>query len=355
MDDWKYTFPPVSKNEWLQQIEKDLKGTSPDSLSAEWWHGEVVNPFHHKEDLPEPVVLPGDFFKQPPLFIEWIDASTHDKKEMHDQIMSALQWGAQSLIFAFQKNTLPDFKSLLEGVFSNLVDISLHLKADDLKDIISQEIPFDYILRIQRDAASSSGFLDPALAIQARKNPMRFVYDVSPGDQWFDGVANTFQLIQNDFHYYGTKTNRSDSYLDNCIIRYEADQSYLKQIIQIRAIQLVWANFYATLTNNHVVYSSPVECHIRHTGDPDPDKYLIKASSSSLAASLTGIQALCIHHAKGDGIPGYYERINRNIHHLLSLESQMYQGMDPLSGAYSIDYYTRKWAEEIMKRIQFDN
>lgn len=184
---------------------------------------------------------------------------------------------------------------------------------------------------------------------------MRFVYTISPCDQWLDVVANIFQLIHNDLKYYGSNSDRTESYLDKCIIRYEADQSYLKQIIQIRAIQLVWANFYATVTKNHEVFSSPIECHILNAGDHDPDKYLIKASSSSLAASLTGVQALCIHHAQGDAIPGYYDRINRNIHHLLSLESQMYQGVDPLSGAYSIDYYTRKWAEEIMKRIHFDN
>ena len=40
------------------------------------------------------------------------------------------------------------------------------------------------------------------IATEARNNPMRFVYDISPSHQWFDAVANMFQLIQNDFKYY---------------------------------------------------------------------------------------------------------------------------------------------------------
>ena len=55
-----------------------------------------------------------------------------------------------------------------------------------------------------------------------------------------------------------------------------------------------------------------------------------------------------------NGNPEFYERIHRNIHYLLQLESDMYKGVDPLAGAYAIDLYTRSWAQNIWDTISFE-
>jgi hypothetical protein len=67
---------------------------------------------------------------------------------------------------------------------------------------------------------------------------------------------------------------------------------------------------------------------------------------SSLAAFLTGITSLCIHHHEAEAIPGFFRRIDRNLHHLLHLESGLPAGRDPLSGAYTIDFYSGRGLSE---------
>src|SRR5688500_14529370 len=117
MEEWKYSFDTVTKAEWVDQIKKDLKGTSLASLQSEWWPGKLIDPLHHKEDVSEKVVLPGDYFTNPPLIMEWINTSSKDDVAIKHQIMNALQFGAQSIVF--EKNST-SITSLLKGVYTDM-------------------------------------------------------------------------------------------------------------------------------------------------------------------------------------------------------------------------------------------
>ena len=75
MKEWRYTFDAVSKPEWLAQIKKDLKEASIDSLRTEWWEGEFIEPFPHNEDVAEKVILPEEYFTDPPVLMEWINTT----------------------------------------------------------------------------------------------------------------------------------------------------------------------------------------------------------------------------------------------------------------------------------------
>ena len=74
---------------------------------------------------------------------------------------------------------------------------------------------------------------------------------------------------------------------------------------------------------------------------------------AGLAASLAGTPSMCIHNLNGSNIEAFYARTNRNIHHLLNMESNMYQGIDPLAGAYTIDQYTMAWTKKIWEGLNF--
>jgi len=58
-------FPPVTKEEWKEQIEKDLKGRSVDTLEWKPFEGFTVEPFYTGEDLDKLAYLtepaPGEF------------------------------------------------------------------------------------------------------------------------------------------------------------------------------------------------------------------------------------------------------------------------------------------------------
>jgi len=204
---------------------------------------------------------------------------------------------------------------------------------------------------LHRGDEPSAKFLKSSLTNQSRSNiSFRFSYEIPSTGIWTDEVVLIFKKIFNDFAEWNSKGKDKNDFLQACIIEIEPDENYLKQIIQTRVLQIVWLNFSAFLSDQTNPVTSPVECHIRPLEIIDPDKFLVRTSSSALAASLTGVNTICIHQLNNDDVPEYYERINRNVHHLLNLESEMYKGLDPLAGAYTIDYYTLRWSEYIWEK-----
>ena len=354
MDDWKYTFAPVSKAEWLAQMEKDLLGKTSDSLETEWWPGEPLVPYQHQEDVEVQIVsLPDAWFQQPPSVMEWIETPLFNTDTIRQKIRDALNFGTQSMVFDTGKNG-PDFGSWYEDVFPDMIETGLLVTGDfDANDSwMSDQLPFNTYLRLKRGEGSSADFLKPAITIHKRsKITFRFAYEI-PGDGiWTDKVVSVFQKIVDDFAEWNSKGRERNDFLANCILEFNPDDFYFKQILQTRTLQIVWLYFCKSMSDLSGGISSPVECHIRENGPSDPDKYLVRASASALGAALTGVHSICIHHSAHKEVPSYYERITRNIHHLLNLESEMYKGVDPLAGAYTVDYYTRKWSEVIWSRI----
>ncbi len=93
-----------------------------------------------------------------------------------------------------------------------------------------------------------------------------------------------------------------------------------------------------------------LEGHIVPGDNESPDQFLIRATTAALGSVLAGAHAICIHpHMRN--VPPHYRRINRNIHHLLHMESGLPRQCDPLAGAYAIDHYTAEWSEQIWNKL----
>jgi hypothetical protein len=351
MKEWRYTFDAVSKAEWLAQIKKDLKETSFDSLQTQWWEGEFIEPFHHKEDILEKVKLPEHYFTDPPHIMEWINTSAKDGVQISAQINNALQYGAGSLIFENKRTSLPDWNLWLKGVYQDIVDISIDLSPANQENITSilKDIPNTVIVRLHRDSDSTPDTFNHLFLAKPDQTP-QLIYQMRSGKSLINDAVELFSNILRDFKLLSELTNSND-YSRIYRIKIDAESSFVKQVIQLRVIQLVWLNITARFQTPPKKTMSPIEFHIHPIGNINPDQFLINAAAASVSASLTGVIAICVHHMSKENIPGYYERINRNIHHLLALECQIYKGQDPLSGSYTVDYYSAKWTREILDKL----
>ncbi len=357
MSDWKYTFDTISKAAWLKQIEADLYPGPISSIQSEWWSGEPMFPSHHLEDRQDPICLPDSLFEQPPQIMEWVDTTLHDAKTTNNKILDALSYGVQSLVLHVDPNKKMPFRLWLDGVLSDMIELSVSLdqESPEIIHTVQEIIPRSSLIRLLRKKTSqlSSVFFE---ALQGSKdetaNSFRFIYEIPSSGSWTAQTAEIFRLIVQDLTYWISQGFNQIDFLDNCILLFTPDTQYFKQLIQTRVLHLVWNNLWSLYTKrDNSCSSSYLECHIDNGEPVDPDQYLICSSVSALAASLTGVHTLCIHHLHQKDIPVFYNRIDRNIHHLLNMESEMYKGTDPLAGSYSLDYYTRRWTEDIWKRL----
>ncbi|HUR30211.1 MAG TPA: methylmalonyl-CoA mutase family protein [Saprospiraceae bacterium] len=353
MKEWNYAFDPVSKADWLKQAEKDLKGTSLESLESEWWPGEKLNPIHFAEDLQQHIIsLPDRFFIQPPSIMEWIDTSIFDGTTIQNNIKRALEYGAQTIVLNVSENINADYDVWLDGVFTEMIDIEINISSENSIPVsaIITSAPARPVIRLNRGNESSSDFLIDA--IHDHDHSFHFVYAIDSEGNWIKNTVDVFKKIQSDLSHWMANNREALDFFNACILMIVPDHIYFKQIIQTRALQLVWIQLLTRSGQHADKIDSIIECHILGHEMMDPDQYLIRTAASTLGASLTGVKSICIHHSDKNDLPNYYQRVNRNIHHLLSLESGIYKGVDPVSGSYSVDFYTKKWTEEILESLQ---
>lgn len=358
MSDWKYTFDPISKDSWIKQIESDLKPKGIDSIQSEWWPGEPMFPAHHIEDRKETIHLPDDLFEQPPRVGEWIDTTQWDAKTVNRKLLNSLTYGAQSIIIHLDPGQPMAFRLWLEGVFSEMIELSISSSQENPEIInsIREVIPKSALIRLIRKNTSqpSSVFFEGLQgSIEENLNSFRFIYEIPSGGNWTHQTADIFKLILQDLTYWSSQGYDVTDFLDSCVLFFTPDHQYFKQLIQVRVLHLVWNNFWSLYTkHNYHSSSSYLECHVMENKSVNPDHYLVHASTSALAASLTGVHFLFIHHLDDKVGPAFYSRIDRNINHILNLESDMYKGIDPMAGSYAIDYYTRKWVTDIWEKLK---
>jgi len=355
MQNWEYTFPPASKEDWIRQIEKDLKGKSIESLNGEWWPGEPLIPFHHASDAnDDPIVLPGSLFSTPPLITESVILDERNDQQLNKILLEALQYGTQVFLLTKNKDLDIDHEQLLKGIHLDMINLHFYESQSALPFFhsIYKLSPSTSFLRLQRSVTSS----DLKSEIQnhhiesAQYHALKFEYTFISTGNWIDEATSVFQTILNDFTAWES-LNSGTSFFENCILKLEADAQYFKHIIHARVLHLLWLNFRLLHSRVKTENKDYLECHIYPNTNETPEHYLIRLSLSSLAAFMSGTHAFCIHHLPANRIADFYKRIDRNLHHLLHLESGLPIGKDPLAGAFTLDYYARRWTEAIWNQV----
>lgn len=358
MKDWQYTFEPVSRAEWLHQIEIDLKQKPIETLYAEWWPGEPLIPVMHSEDITfPPVTLPPQLFTNPASILEWINIREEDSSMVNASILEALKYGAQVIVIDSIGQKTVQWDAWLKDVQLDIIDVQLayHPNLGTSLNELCDHTPAGITIRIEMKQDSDHSIVDIISQIrstQINNNKLKLVYTFPSSGVWDISTVEVLNQIKTDLDHWMKAGLEAKDFFKICILRTEADSMYFKQIVQARTLQLLWLNFKKHFIDVQLALEvGNIECHIHPQSGEEPSRFLIRASMSGLAASMCGIQILAVHHRTDDDVPAYYARINRNIHHLLHLESNMYKGTDPLAGAYAFDFYIHAWTQRVWHRL----
>ena len=359
MKEWHYHFDPVSKEEWIRQIEADLRHKPLESLHSEWWPGEQLLPLLAAEDSNSHFVcLPSGLFTQAPVIAEYISTGSLAPAMVNHKILQALKQGVQYIILQTPTSSVRLDEAWLTGVHREMIDVAIQ-PAINSQETFHTAIADGQgiLLRIERNESPIplSTIINPSGIGHPGLETMRFVYQFPSSGIWDKATSKTFSTLIEDLKRWTTLGYDPVTFFSKAIISVQADQSYFKHIIQTRVLHVIWNNL-----KDHFIgdieseINHNLECHVEPHKDEHADHYLIRASMSALAASLCGTSVICIHAPAINPDAEFYERILRNIHYLLHLESDMYKGVDPLAGAYAIDFYTSLWAQNIWDSIALE-
>lgn len=366
-------FPPVSKEEWLQKISKDLKGKPLEDLD---WHVSehfAVSPFAHADDFPQPV---------PPLAAEpnrWEiceDVAAADPVAANREALAALEGGAEGLRFYVDRT--PEaayFSPLLDGI--HLDYIGLHFSG---KGVSANPGAIFAALEQQAKtkvipASRLRGSLDYAPLSIAGIVDWRYLADLTayarqkfPGFRLVTISPAPLPLPEEPEAGLTSLLQQGNRYLDNLAKRgvppgeaagimqfsIAVGQNYFLEIARIRAFKLLWINVLKAW--NAPLKYPMVAAHFRRDAYTD-DLYtnMIRATTMAMSAALGGADRLTVlpydagRETKAAYPQAFSRRIARNVQHLLKMESGFDRIQDPAAGSYYIEKLTLQLAEKTWK------
>ena len=395
-DDFFSEFPPVSKDEWLRQIAKDLKGRPLEELEWQVTGDLNVSPFVHADDFAE---LPVPFSGEPKNWEICEEVVVSDSVAANRQALEALEGGAEGLRFVFEK--IPDsavFEQLLAGV--HLDFIGLHFAGmgvtknpgavlGNLERVAKQKgIPTENLRgSLGYDPAASAGIVDWRYLVDL----VVFAKEKFPQFKMVTVALNPTPSPSPDGR--GVPTSRDDStsplpsgeglgvglskgnlYLEKLTERglspaeaaatiqfsITIGKSYFLEIAKLRAFKLLWLN---VLKAWGAPLNYPtVEARFQPEVYSD-DLYtnMIRATTMAMSAVLGGADRLIVlpydagREAQATYSQTFSRRIARNVQHLLKMESFFHEIPDAAAGSYYIEKLTGQLAEKAWAEFQTQN
>jgi methylmalonyl-CoA mutase len=357
-------FPETSYAEWIQQLEKDLKGKPWSDLQWQLGEGILVDPFYHSDN----------FSPQRPPLVDQRNTNTWEIGEYIDGsnptlanrvILDALEGGAEAIeISLTQPLDSKDLAILLQGV--QLEFIAIHfVEAYAQKQALEVlQLLKHFVLEQGFDPAKISGSV--ALDLTQHESTVKLIRWVNQelpqfkvccinGRDFQQGAASTASelaaIIQaganllDQLQEHGAKL---DEIANQFQFSVAIGTSYFVEIAKLRALRILWHN----VLNAFGVERSTVEISVHFsllTPDHNPNTNLIRATTQAMSAVIGGANRLHVlpsDTAQSETSTPFAVRIARNVQHLLRLESYLDKVIDPAAGSYYIEKLTEELAQK---------
>lgn len=374
-DDFFAGFPPVSKEEWLLQVAKDLKGRPLEELDWQAADDLKVSPFAHADDFDQ---MPALLSNAPNNWEICEDVFVTDPATGNRQAMEALEGGAEGLRFHFPAPPDTAFmEQLLAGVYLDF--IGLHFAGPGMaqnpgailghlerlakqKNLEPQQLrgSFGY------DPAASAGIVDWRYLTELAE----FAGEKFPGFKLVT-VASNASVPETPAAALGTVLHRGNRYLQKLterglsaaeaagVVQFSmaTGNTYFLEIAKIRAFKLLWLN---VLKGWNAPLHPPVTEAYFHPESYSGEPYtnMIRATTMAMSAVLGGTDRLTVLpydagvETQATNPPAFGRRIARNVQHLLKMESFFSAVPDPAAGSYYVEKLTQQIAERAWEAFQ---
>ena len=381
-------FKAPTRQEWLDKIEKDLKGADFNKRLV-WRTNEGFNvqPFYLKEDvekLKTPESLPGEF-----PFVrgnkknsnEWYvrqEIEATDAKEANAKALDILNRGVDSLSFHIHgKDISKEFvETLLQGIECEIVELNFNtckrstlelaeiLKAyfeqkgydkkkitgsfdwDPMEKMLRKGNDLTAVLPIAKDLVEAMkeypNFRTVAVnAVSLNNSGAYIVQELGYALAWGNEYMN--QLVEAGID--------ADTAANNIKFNLGISENFFMEMAKFRAARMLWAEIVKQ-------YAPKEEASCMMCVNAATSKYnmtlfdsyvnLLRSQTEAMSAALAGVHSIQVtpFDAVYETPNEFSERIARNQQLLLKEESHFDKVVDPGAGSYFIEELTTSLANE---------
>lgn len=352
-------FSETRYADWLNQLEKDLKGKPWTDLQWHLGDGIVVDPFYH----------PDQYFPQRlPLAngqSQW-EIGEHilvaELKTANQEILAALEGGTEALELQLQQPLqAEDWAILLEGVQLEYISFNLFLSYAENDLLAFVKNLQSYIEGLGLSAASLRGSIDfggnPASINALQQHLPGFKLAVIHGLQLHQGHAASAQELASLIRAAEKLLAEAESietFAPSILFKVAVGKSYFVEMAKLRALRILWCNVLKAYGVRNP--SLAVAVHFApDSQDENVNTNMIRAATQAMSAIIGGAQQVYVlpsNAGAAEEPTPFARRIARNVQHLLRMESHLDKVQDPAAGSFYIEKLTEELAEKAWEIFQ---
>lgn len=351
-------FHPATKQDWLAQLERDLKGRPLSELSTALGQDIVLPPFFHPDDMAEDATTALPDHRPDNTWDIGASIAVADPRAANHTALEELGGGANALLFQCAAALDPDaIALLLHDVEASYISLYFEVPAGTEEQSINTLAA--YLVRrgiapedCRGSLSISAGTLaqHPALLRSAAAALPAFRWLHADARSYFAGAADPVpalrQATQAALHWMDVLTDQgySPAFIQEKLwFSVSTGSSYFVELAKLRALRLLWANVldaYGELPST----LAPVSAYLRFPEEePHPHTHLIRAATQAMSAVLGGAACLYVPSA-GLLDDTFNRRMARNVQHILVFESHLHRVKDPAAGSFYVEQLTQQLA-----------
>lgn len=351
-------FTSVSKEKWIAQLEKDLKGVSiQDSLEL---HDPIEqfdfqSHFHwsDKNPLTESVFsnVRGTNTNN-----DWVirqTISNVDAKSANVSALKRLNEGASGIGFSHSDTILERLNDIAYSFIQADFSIKNRSEATHILKQLSQEknciFSFDPILDNKAEEV-----IDYFQEVYLERGITAFEIDntifATAGANITQQLGIALSQINEYLHLFIESGYKTDVILNHIQLKLGIGQSFIYETAKFRAIRLLVENL---ATNYDTSSTGKIKLHAEsialNKSLKDPHTNLLRLTTEAMSAAMGGVETITLlpyDFWSKKGPSDFAYRMSVNISNILKEESYLNIVTDPIGGAYAIEQATKTIAEE---------
>lgn len=382
-------FQQVTKDDWVQQALKDLKGKDFEKeLVSMTLDGIRVQPFYAKEDLeglelvqsyrnqvnPKPLV-PG---LPPRNWSNVFAVMVKDEKSDNKAILEALQNGSDALLLHLEGDENLD--DLLKEVGLEYIQVFVQPEGDPLKvakSFVQWLVNNNYKADKVHGAFLHDVYTELFVAKRALEEVVNDVRQLLEILKPYDGFK-AFSINYAHYHNAGASTVQELSFatgafidlLDaltesgisahelfaNTVLHTAVGSSYFEEISKLRAMRILFHQlgllYGVNINPEDILLFSETSSWSKSPFDVNTN--MLRNTTEAMAAILGGTSALLVrpHDELNGQENSFSKRMARNISNVLREESYLDKVIDPVAGSYYLENLTFEILKMVKKSLE---
>lgn len=378
-----YTFTPSSKEDWIDQAKTDLNGKDFETtLASTLWNKIDIQPFYAAEDLTGPKQefkfhqnseIPG---MSPRTWNNLISVFTNNEKETNEEILHALQKGADGLVLFLEGKE--NLNQLLKAVHTEFISTNFlptgetiqffHLIQEWIESISLKPgmltgaflwNPCDELFKsgenfgsgIDQAAKAISDFKDFRSFYPMTIDLSRYANAGATGIQELTyGLGEVIELIDK----LSKKAVSPTQVFENLAFHTAVGDSHFAEIAKIKALRKLIVelagNYGVKIQMEDILIITSTSAWSKSLLDKNTN--LIRQTYEAMAGILGGGNSLWVKPAEGKNASALEKRIARNVSSILKEESYMDKVMDPAAGSFYLEKLQEQIVNSVIKGLQ---